>query len=144
MEIYSGKEYVREGKRSLALSYTLSGELSFNVIDFNAGIDGKDFSSMKEISLWIYGNNDRNVYLQVGLSGGENGYYVSDIGFIDWEGWKKIVLPKKSFYYVGSFADWEYIDTFFIRVNGEIAAREGKVKDENSGTLYVDDILRVD
>jgi len=134
------KEFSREDNPSLKLTYKLSDKTEYNVVDYRKKIKNKDFSKMKSISIWIYGNKDEKTYLQLGLRCSETGYFVVDIGFMDWSGWKKFEFQKSKFEFVGNFADWENIEYLFIRANGDISASKGQIYKEIGGSFYIEEI----
>ncbi len=142
--ITANKEYVKEGNQAVQLAYKVSGKGDWNVVEYRARVLDRDFSKMEAVSLWIYGNNDPRIYLQLGFSGSDTGYFVYDIGPVNWTGWKKIVVPRGKFEYLGSFPDWENIEWLIVKANGEVAVNRGESKAEDSGTLYLDRVTRLD
>ncbi|HOM27768.1 MAG TPA: hypothetical protein PKV21_09745 [bacterium] len=140
ISICKDKEFTREENPSLKLTYKLSDKPEYNVVDFRKKNKNKDFSKMKSISIWIYGNGDKKVYLQLGLRCSETGYFIVDVGFMDWTGWKKFEFPKEKFEFVGSFPDWENIEYIFIRANGDIAASKGEIVKEIEGSFYIEEV----
>lgn len=128
----SGEEVV------IKLFYKVSDKPEYNVIDYRRKIDKNiDWKKMKKVVFSIYGNKDENIYLQVGFYTNSGSYFICDIKEINWTGWKKFEVLKKDFYPVGSFCDWDDIDNFFIRVNGDVAASKGKINKEDSGEIYI-------
>ncbi len=136
----NNKNLIRNNEKSSKLHYKLSDKTTYNVVDFTRAIKKNDFSKMKKITIWVYGNGNKNIYLQLGLRCSDNGYFIADFGFVNWKGWKKFEFDKSKFTFVGNFPDWEDIESLFIRVNGEISASKGKIKKFQEGEIYIDGI----
>ncbi|MCM8806589.1 MAG: hypothetical protein NC926_01330 [Candidatus Omnitrophica bacterium] len=141
IDLFKDKNISENNEIILKLFYKLSDKSEYNMVDFRRKIDRNvDWKKMKAVKFSLYGNQDENVYLQVGFYTNSGSYFVTDIKEINWTGWKNFEIPKKNFYPVGSLCDWDDVDNFFIRVNGDVAASKGKINKEDSGEIYIGSI----